>query len=82
MRTQHYLATESRTLCGTLLRPGLKALPTWPDFLRVYEHAPNTVCLGCLRHASKYANWSRSLADLNNQLNRKPFYLPRRRRQT
>lgn len=76
----HYLATESRTLCGSQLSQRLRWLPTWPEFLAFYMVKPEECCVACLRTASKYQHLSRTLAELNVNLRRKPFYLKRRRR--
>lgn len=76
----HYLATESRMLCGSTLSPRQRWHPTWPDFLAFYILKPRECCTACLRTAAKYQHLSRSLAELNQRLNRKPHYLKKPRR--
>lgn len=76
----HFLATESRMLCGSHLSQRLRWLPTWSEFLAFYMVKPKKCCTACLRAASKYQHLSRPLAELNVRLDRKPFYLKRRSR--
>lgn len=78
MRSVHYMATETRTLCGALYSPHGTYAPTWSEFLALYEREPERSCIACLRTATKYQHLSRSLAMLNQQLDRSPFYLKKR----
>lgn len=75
MARRHYLATESRTLCGSLLSSRSKCHATWPPFLQAYEEKADSVCFACCRAARTYAYFGRGLADVNKRLDRSPPYL-------
>lgn len=65
MERFHYLPTESRTMCGSLIGPRHVGSAEWREFVQVYYRTPEAVCPVCLRILYRYTRFRADLVQVD-----------------
>lgn len=67
MKSLHYAATGTRTLCGRKHTDRQQLAPLWSDFLQQYRVDPSRCCAACLRACKGWQRFSRDLAIVHEE---------------
>lgn len=65
MERFHYLPTESRTMCGSLIGSRIHGTAEWREFVQVYYQAPERVCPFCLRSLYRFTRYRGDLLEVD-----------------